>query len=131
MTNGGTERPGAWVAEITDDAATLRRRIGEAHDARRGQRRAAVGRGPRGLRLEDRPSAPEGQAPGVGAETVVSAKLRLLAVNSSSGSGGEFHRVADTGWSESAVTFPAMRLRTSLMTSESSSAGSAWTPAGN
>ena len=42
---------------------------------------------------------------GVGTDTVVSAKLRLFAVNSSSGSGGEFHPVADTSWSESAVTY--------------------------
>jgi len=45
---------------------------------------------------------------GVGADAVMSAKLRLFAVNSSSGSsgsGGEFHPLPDTSWSESGVTW--------------------------
>jgi hypothetical protein len=41
---------------------------------------------------------------GVGARSVASAKLRLHAVDPS-GSGGQFYRVQDNGWSEQTVTW--------------------------
>jgi hypothetical protein len=41
---------------------------------------------------------------GIGTQTIVSAKLRLYCVNGSL-FGGEFHKVSDTSWDESAVTW--------------------------